>query len=93
MNTKNFIDFFAKKAEITKKDAAYWTDTFIDTITEAIENGEEVSLHNFGKFEIRDVPEKTGVINVGSRKGETFKTPARKKVAFKPSKVINDKVN
>ena len=61
MNKGELIKAVATKAGFTSKDAQIAYDALIDTITEALKNGEKVQLVGFGTFEIKDVPAKTGI--------------------------------
>lgn len=43
-------------------------------------------LEKLGKFKVKDVPERTGKIMLGDRKGEEYITPAHQEITFKMNK-------
>ena len=53
MNKGEFVEKLAKKAGLTKKDAAKATNGMLDLITGALAKNEPVLLTGFGKFEAR----------------------------------------
>ena len=83
MNKASLIDAISKKTGYTKKDTGAVVDAFVEAVIEANVAGEEVSIAGFGKFGVAEVAERTGVIQLGDRKGETYVTPAHKAPKFK----------
>jgi len=64
-------------------------EAFLETIREALENGERVQLTGFGSFQVRDrAPRRAKDF----RTGETLRIPARKAPAFKPGRHLADKI-
>ena len=53
MNKQEFIDRFAAKTELSKADAARAVDAFLETVTDALRQGEEVVFIGFGKFSVQ----------------------------------------
>ena len=86
------IDAVAEKTGYTKKDTGTVIDTIVDVIIDAVANGQEVNISGFGKFVPVEVAERTGIIQMGDRKGETYTTPAHKSPKFKPSSVFKNAV-
>lgn len=93
MNKTELIAAIAEKAGVTKKDAEAVVSAFTDTVTEVMAAGDKITLVGFGTFEAVDVAEKTGVIRMGARKGETYTTPAHKAPKFKASSTLKNSVN
>jgi DNA-binding protein HU-beta len=50
VNKQEFIDRVADKAGLSKRDAAEAVDAFLDSITDVLRTGDEVSFTGFGKF-------------------------------------------
>lgn len=50
MNKAELITSMAEKSQLTKKDAEAALKAFIDSVQEALENGEKVQLVGFGTF-------------------------------------------
>ena len=90
MNKGEFIKAMAEKAGFTNKDAGIAYDAFIDVLTEALKEGEKVSLVGFGTFEVKDVEAKTGV---NPQTGEKVEIAACKKPVMKFGKAYKDIFN
>ena len=81
MNKADLINAIAANAGITKAASKKALDAFIGATTDALKNGERVSLIGFGTF---------GVAKRSARTGRNPKTqkamhmPAKKVVKFKP---------
>ena len=52
MNKAELISAVAMKADVSKKDAEAVLTAALDTITEALTEGEKVQLVGFGSFEL-----------------------------------------
>lgn len=90
MTKSEIIAAVAEKASCTKKDAEKYFSAVIDTITEALTNGEKVSITGFGTFEVRDRAAKDA-INPATK--EPIHVPAKKVPAFKAGKVLKEVVD
>ena len=78
MNKSELVKSLAEKAEVTQKDAAKALDALVETIQQALANGDKVQIIGFGSFEVRDRKER--------------KVPATKVPAFKPGKSLKEAV-
>ena len=92
MNKKMLIDVASGKLGVTKKDTGAALDAIVETIIEAVAEGQEVNIAGFGKFAPVEVAERTGIIQMGDRKGETYTTPAHKAPKFKPATAFKEAV-
>ncbi len=90
MNKTDLIAAVAEKSDITKKDAEKTVSAVIDTIIEAVANGEKVQIVGFGTFEQRTRKERTGV---DPRTHESITIPESKVPAFKPGKAFKETVD
>ena len=90
MTKSEIIAAVVEKASCTKKDAEKYFSAVIDTITEALTNGEKVSITGFGTFEVRDRAAKDA-INPATK--EPIHVPAKKVPAFKAGKVLKEAVD
>jgi DNA-binding protein HU-beta len=86
MTKANFITALAEKTNITKKDVTTIVDVLPEVIKEVVASGDKISLTGFISFEKVDIPEKTGVVQLGDKKGSTWTTPAHSEVKAKLSK-------
>ena len=53
MNKTELIESIATKTEMTKTDVDKVVTALVDVVTEALANGDKVSLKGFGNFEVR----------------------------------------
>jgi DNA-binding protein HU-beta len=89
VNKSELVKSLAEKAEITQKDAAKVLDAMVETIQQALANGEKVQIIGFGSFEVRDRKERK-VISPAT--GKEINVPATKVPAFKPGKSLKEAV-
>ena len=90
MTKTELISAVAEKTGFTKKNAEIAVNEVIATITDALANGEKVSIVGFGTFEVRDRKEKQ-VINPQTKK--KMIAPASKAPAFKAGQALKNAVN
>ena len=90
MNKAELITSMAEKSQLTKKDAESALKAFIDSVQEALENGDKVQLIGFGTFETRERAAREGR---NPRTKETITIPASTVTVFKASKEFKDRVN
>lgn len=90
MTKSELIAAVASKTDSTKKNAEAAVNAMLEAVTEALVNGDKVSIVGFGTFEVRDRKEKT-VINPQTKKKMT--APASKAPAFKAGQVLKNAVN
>jgi len=89
----NKVELIAKIAEVnetTKKAAGEQLDAIVSVITEALVDGEEVSLTGFGKFSVVERAERQGVNPATSEK---ITIAASKAPKFKASSTLKNLVN
>lgn len=89
MNKGELVDRISQKATVTKKQADAVLSAAIETIMEAVSEGDKVTLVGFGSFERRDRKEREGR---NPKTGEKMSIPATKVPAFSAGKLFKDKV-
>jgi DNA-binding protein HU-beta len=89
MNKGELVDAVAAKANVTKKQADEVISAFLSVITEAVANGENITLVGFGSFERRERSEREGR---NPKTNEPMTIPATKVPAFSPGKLFKEKV-
>ena len=67
MNKTEFINILAKRAEISKSKCEKVLSEMQNTITEVLKKGDEVSIRNFGKFQVVERKERKCVNPVTKR--------------------------
>ncbi|WP_422851013.1 HU family DNA-binding protein [Bacillus thuringiensis] len=60
INKTEITKVVAEKTELIQKDPVAATQTVLDTITNALANGEKVQILGFGTFEVREQSVRTG---------------------------------
>ena len=90
MNKAELITSMAEKSKLTKKDAEAALKAFIESVEEALENGERVQLVGFGTFETRERAAREGR---NPRTKEIIKIPASTVPVSKAGKEFKEKVN
>lgn len=89
MNKGELIDAIAEKASVTKKEADIVLTAMIDSIMDAVADGQKVTLVGFGTFEPRDRQAREGR---NPQTGMAIKIPATTVPAFSAGKAFKDKV-
>ncbi|MGN0528184.1 MAG: HU family DNA-binding protein [Eubacterium sp.] len=89
MNKTELVASVATKAELSKKDAEAAVTAVIDSITEALKDGEKVALVGFGTFDVKERAARTGL---NPRTKEKIEIPAAKVPGFKAGKALKDAV-
>lgn len=90
MNKAELIDKVAEGSDISKAAATRALDTVLDSITDALKAGDQVTLVGFGTFQVKDRAARTGR---NPRTGESINIPASKNPSFKAGKALKDAVN
>ena len=90
MNKSQLADAAADKSGLSKGDTSKALDAVLDSITEALQGGDKVSLTGFSTFEVRDRAARTGR---NPQTGAEMQVPASKAPAFKAGKSFKDAVN
>ena len=90
MNKSELVDAVAAKTELTKADTERALKAFMETITETLKDGDQVTLIGFGTFLVRERKARTGR---NPRTGEAIQIKAANNPAFKAGKALKDAVN
>ena len=61
MTKAEFIDRVAERSGLSKREATKAVDAFLESVTEALKNGESVSFTGFGKFSAQQRAARQGV--------------------------------
>lgn len=81
---------YSSNSKLTQKQAREAVETVLKTMKVSLENGENVLLSGFGKFNVKAKSERKGR---NPLTGESLILEARKVVTFKPSRLLREKVN
>ena len=87
MNKVTLVAKIAEKSGLSKKQAELALGAFIDSVTEALKEGDKVQMMGFGTFEVKERAARTGR---NPSTGETIEIPASKTPTFKAGKGLRD---
>ena len=90
MNKAELINAIADETGLSKKDTEATLNSFVNVVTNALENKDKVQLIGFGTFETRERAEKIGR---NPQTGAELKIAAATVPAFKAGKALKEKVN
>ncbi|MDG5973516.1 MULTISPECIES: HU family DNA-binding protein [Sphingomonas] len=89
MNISELAKDVASITETSEADAKVAVLAVFEAIRNAAAKGEEVAIPGFGKFSVKDRPERQGR---NPATGEAITIAAAKKVSFTPAKGLKDKL-
>ncbi len=90
MNKSELIEAIAASADIPKAAAGRALDAMIDSVTGALQKGDQVVLVGFGTFSVKDRAARTGR---NPQTGAEIQIAAAKVPSFKAGKALKDAVN
>lgn len=90
MNKAELIRSMSEKGDITKVDAEKALNAFVESIEEALVNGDKVQLIGFGSFEVRERAARKGR---NPQTKEEITIEASKAPVFRVGKALKDLVN
>lgn len=90
MNKTELINTIAESADLSKADAGKALEGFMQAVTEALAQGEKVSLIGFGTFSIT---QRSARSCRNPQTGKKMDIAAKKVAKFKPGKQLADAVN
>lgn len=90
MNKSELVAQAAAEAGVTKAEASRVLDAIIDTIGNALQDGESVALVGFGTFQVTAKAARAGR---NPATGAEIQIAARNAPSFKAGKTLKDKVN
>jgi integration host factor subunit beta len=90
MTKAELVERVAEKINLTKKQTETIVNILLNSITEALSNGDKVELRGFGSFRIRGRNPREGR---NPKTGETVSIPAKKVPFFKAGKELREMVD
>ncbi|MEJ2532604.1 MAG: HU family DNA-binding protein [Halioglobus sp.] len=90
MNKTELIDAIAATADLPKASAGRALDAVVDSITDALTKGDQVSLVGFGTFSVKHRGARSGR---NPQTGATIEIAASNVPSFKAGKALKDAVN
>ena len=90
MNKSELIDAITQDADLSKASAGRALDAVISAVTDALKDGESVSLVGFGTFSVKARAARAGR---NPQTGATIQIAAANIPSFKAGKALKDAVN
>lgn len=90
MNKSELIDAIAAAADLPKASAGRDLDAIVDSVTDALSKGDQVTLVGFGTFAVKHRAAREGR---NPQTGQTIQIKASNVPGFKPGKALKDAVN
>ena len=89
MNKQELVDSIAKKTGLTKKDTQNAVDAMIESVMNALKDGDSVTLVGFGSFKVAERAARKGR---NPQTGKPINIAARKTPKFTPGKDFKETV-
>ena len=90
MTKAELVERVAEQIDLTKKQTEIIVNMLLDSITEALSQGDKVELRGFGSFRIRGRNPRDGR---NPKTGDAVHIPAKKVPFFKASKALREMVD
>lgn len=90
MNKQQLIEELASQTDLPKSQVGRVLEALTETVTNALNDGEDVTLHGLGKFSA--VERKARTVNSPVAGGK-IEVPASTGAKFKPAKALKDALN
>ncbi len=90
MTKTQFINYYSKRNNTTKRAATEIVENMMETITDVLVSGDDISIVGFGKIGTR---ERAGRVGRNPKTGEEIQIEPSKSVFFKAGKLLKDAVN
>lgn len=90
MNKEELINSVADKTQLSKGDAAKAVNAVVQSITEALSAGDQITLVGFGSFAVKERAAREGR---NPQTGKPISIAAAKIPGFKAGKALKDAVN
>ncbi|MDF1670223.1 MAG: integration host factor subunit alpha [Roseovarius sp.] len=87
---QDLVRTVSMKAGLSTSEAKQIVELMFSQVTAALEAGEDVKLSTFGSFQIRHSPKRMGR---NPKTGDSAVISARRRVTFKPSKLLLERVD
>lgn len=89
MTKAYIVEKVAEQCGISKKDSIDMVESVFNVLKTTLENGEDIKISGFGKFEVKNKHERKGR---NPQTGESIIIDARRILSFKPSIILKNAV-
>lgn len=85
MNKRDLIKAAAQRSGLTQSVIQSSLEPILDSILDALSKGDKISLHNFGTFSIKELPERQ---SRNPKSGQTIMARPKKIIKFKATPLV-----
>ena len=90
MNKSELIESLAEEMDLPVRETMSITNTIIDSMSEALANGDSIEIRGFGSFVVKEYASYTGR---NPKSGEKIKVAPKKLPFFKVGKDLRERVD
>ena len=90
MNKSELIDAISQELKLPLREASSITDTILNTMVEAMANGDAIEIRGFGSFVVKNYETYYGR---NPKTGQKIEVPPKKLPFFKVGKELKERVN
>lgn len=90
MNKSELIEAVSQEVNIPIREASSITNTILDSMIDALANGDNIEVRGFGSFMIKEY---TSYQGRNPKTGDKIKVPPKKLPFFKVGKELKERVN
>ena len=90
MTKADIVERVSERCGISKKDSIEMVESVFNILKDTLENGEEIKISGFGKFEVKSKHARKGR---NPQTGDAITIEARRILTFKPSTILKHNIN
>lgn len=90
MTKADIVERVSDRCGISKKDSIEMVESVFNILKDTLENGEEIKISGFGKFEVKSKHARKGR---NPQTGDAITIEARRILTFKPSTILKNTIN
>jgi integration host factor subunit alpha len=90
MTKADIVERVSERCGIPKKDSIEMVESVFNILKDTLENGEEIKISGFGKFEVKSKHARKGR---NPQTGDAITIEARRILTFKPSTILKYNIN
>jgi len=90
MNKSELVDAIAGRQNITTKEATGIVNTIVNTMSDSLQNGDNIEIRGFGSFKVKEY---NSYIGRNPKTGEKIIVKPKRSPYFKPGKDLRYTVN
>jgi len=90
MTKADLVEEISRVVEITRREAEVVAETILESVVNAMRDGDGVEIRGFGSFRTR---QRAGRIGRNPKTGESVEVPPKTIAYFKPSQQVQQSIN